>query len=89
MPVTEIREKFQLLNAQTNMQKKQSCRECIRTGKRGYPFGIKFYYFGTEEWNKEIPTTGKGAEKGCVGCGWYDMLKWREELNKKLNNDNE
>ncbi len=87
MTAQEIMEKFQLLNAQTNMQKKQWCSECIRTGKRGYPFGIKYYYSGNEEWDKTIPTKGKAAEQGCVGCGWYDMLKWKEELNKKLNED--
>jgi hypothetical protein len=20
------------------------------------------------------------AEKDCIGCGWYDMAKWKEEL---------
>lgn len=85
MSTSEIKAKFQLLNAQTNMQKKQACGECIRTGKRGYPFGIKYYYAGTEDWDKAIPSHGKAAESGCIGCGWYDMLKWKEELNKKLN----
>ena len=85
MSTSEIQEKFQLLNAQTNMQKKQACGDCIRTGKRGYPFGIKYYYAGTEDWDKDIPSHGKAAETGCIGCGWYDMLKWKEELNKRLN----
>ena len=85
MSPAEIQEKFQLLNAQTNMQKKQACGECIRTGKRGFPFGIKYYYAGTEEWDVSIPVKGKAAEQGCIGCGWYDILKWREELNKILN----
>lgn len=84
--VEEIKKKYQLFNAQTNMQKKNSCSECLRTGKRGYPFGIKYYYAGTENWDVSIPQKGKDAEKGCVGCGWYDMLKWREELNKVINN---
>ena len=86
MSVAEIKEKFQLLNAQTNMQKKRWCSECMRTGKRGYPFGIKYYYSGLEDWDSSIPQKGKASEKGCVGCGWYDMLKWREELNKLINN---
>lgn len=84
MSTEEILEKFQLLNAQTNMQKKQWCSECIRTGKRGYPFGIKYYYWGSENWDTTIPQNGKGAEKGCVGCGWYDILKWRQSLNKEI-----
>lgn len=83
----EILKKFQLLNAQTNMQKKQSCSECIRSGKRGYPFGIKYYYAGGEDWDLAYPKQGIDAEQGCVGCGWYDLLKWKEELNKKINGE--
>ena len=88
MSVTEIQEKFQLLNAQTNMQKKQWCSECVRTGKRGYPFGIKYYYSGSEDWDALIPQKGKDAEQGCIGCGWYDMIRWRESINNKLNDNN-
>ena len=56
-----------------------------RNGKRGMLFGIKFWYNGTtEDWPKEVPRKGIEAEIGCEGCGWYDVAKWREELNKKL-----
>ena len=83
----EIREKFQLLTNQRNQQKREICRNCFQTGKRGYPFGIKFYYTGTEDWDISIPAKGKSAECGCVGCGWYDIAEWRKQLLKKINQD--
>ena len=27
----------------------------------------------------------KKQKKGCEGCGWYDIAKWKEELIKKIN----
>ncbi len=81
----EIKKKFQLLNHQTNMQKQRFCGQCVKTGKRGYPFGIKYYYKGDENWDKNIPKKGARAELGCEGCGWYDIEKWRESLNDTLN----
>ena len=80
----EIRSKFQLLTNQRNQQKREVCRTCFQTGKRGQIFGIPFYYKGNEYWDSKIPKTGKDAEKGCVGCPWYDIDKWRNELIKKL-----
>lgn len=80
----EIKGKFQLLSNQRNQQKREVCRKCHQTGKRGKPFGINFFYDGGENWSKKIPVRGSKAEAGCVGCGWYDIAKWREELNKKL-----
>ena len=53
-------------------------------GKRGTPLGIKFYYKGNENWDKKYPRNGTAAEKGCEGCGWYDVEKWKKELNKEL-----
>lgn len=88
MSTEEIKQKFQLLTTQTNLQKQRHCANCIKTGKRSYPFGIKYYYSGTEEWDKTIPKKGKDAEKGCIGCGWYDLLEWKKQLNNKLNNKN-
>ena len=84
MSEEQIKNKFQLLDNQRNQQKREVCRNCFQTGKRGSPFGIKFFYKGGEDWDKKISPTGKEAEKGCIGCGWYDLKKWREELNKKL-----
>lgn len=79
-----IRKKFQLLDNQRNLQKREICRTCFQTGKRGKIFGINYYYEGTEDWPKEAPKTGKAAEKGCIGCPWYDIQEWRNSLNKKL-----
>lgn len=78
----EIKKKFQLLSNRRNQQKRECCRNCYQTGRRGFPYGIKFFYKGGERWPEEIPKNGRLAEQGCEGCGWYDIEKWREELNK-------
>jgi len=80
----EIIEKFQLLDNQRNQQKREICRKCFQENIRGEIYGIKFYSPGTAEWDKAIPAKGKKAEKGCIGCPWYDIQKWRDELNKKV-----
>jgi hypothetical protein len=84
MPEEKIREKFQLLDNQRNQQKREVCRNCFQNGKRGKPFGIDFFYEGDEDWPDDVPEVGEEAEQGCVGCGWYDMQTWREELNEEL-----
>jgi len=80
----EILRDFQLLSNQRNQQKREVCRNCYQTGKRGIIYGIPFFYEGTESWNPSIPKIGKEAEKGCVGCAWYDIERWRKELIKQL-----
>lgn len=85
MPDAEIKKKFQLIDNQRNEQKREVCRSCYQTGKRGIIFGIDFFYEGDEKWPEGVPKDGKDAEKGCIGCGWYDIAKWRDELNKKIN----
>ncbi len=80
----EIKAKFQLVSNQRNQQKREVCRRCFQTGERPSMFGIEFFYKGTNKWNKDIPQKGKEAEKGCEGCPWYDMEKWRKELMKAL-----
>ena len=80
----EIKEKFQLLSNQRNEEKREVCRKCFQTGKRGIIFGIPFFYSGNENWDESIPKTGKDAELGCVGCPWYYIARWRKELMKKL-----
>lgn len=85
MPDSEIAKKFQLLDNQRNQQKREVCRQCFQTGKRGVLYGIKFFYAGDENWPIEIPKVGKSAEKGCVGCGWYDIEEWRRILNELIN----
>lgn len=82
MSEEEIKKKFQLLSNQRNQQKREVCRYCYQTGKRGYPYNIKFFHAGNENWPKDVPKRGKDAEKGCVGCGWYDLVKWKKKLNE-------
>jgi hypothetical protein len=50
-------------------------------------FGIPFFYEGSTKWDSNIPKIGKEAEKGCVGCPWYDIELWRNKLIEKLNKD--
>lgn len=80
----EIENNFQLLTNQRNQQKREICRNCYQTGNRGTINGINYFYQGNARWDKKIPQRGKEAEKGCVGCAWYDMERWRQELIKKL-----
>lgn len=84
MSEEDIKRKFQLLTNQRNQQKREVCRKCYQTGQRGYPFGIKFFYRGEETWDKSVPLKGKCAEKGCIGCGWYDLQKWRKSLQETI-----
>lgn len=65
-------------------QKREVCRNCYQTGKRGIIYGIPFFYEGTANWDTSIPKKGKDAEKGCIGCAWYDIERWRRELLKAL-----
>ncbi len=81
MSETKIKEKFQLLSNQRNQQKREVCRECFQTGIRGKIYGIDYFYEGDEHWPKGIPLVGKDAEKGCIGCPWYDIELWRKSLN--------
>lgn len=80
----EYRRDFQLLSNQRNLQKREICRKCFQTGERGTIYGIPFFYAGNEFWDDNVPKTGKAAEKGCVGCAWYDIDRWRKELQKSL-----
>ena len=80
----EIRAKFQLLTNQRNQQKREVCRKCYQTGQRGTMYGIDYYYEGGALWESSIPQKGKDAEKGCIGCPWYDIERWKKELQKKL-----
>lgn len=80
-----IRAKFQLLSNQRNQQKREVCRICYQTGKRGIIYGITYYFEGGPEWDESIPKRGKDAERGCIGCPWYDIREWRRQLMKKLN----
>lgn len=81
----EIRAKFQLLTNQRNQQKREVCRNCFQTGKRGTIYGISYFYEGDENWDSTIPNKGKDAERGCIGCPWYDIQKWKDNLMLVLN----
>ena len=85
MTDAEIIQKFQLLDNQRNQQKREVCRRCYQEKIRGTIYGIKYFYKGTERWDPAIPEKGKAAEKGCEGCPWYDIEKWRTMLNQELN----
>lgn len=89
MTDAEIKEKFQLLTNQRNQQKREVCRTCFQTGKRGCIYGIPFYYKGDENWDSSIPSKGKDAEQGCVGCPWYDIAEWKKQLMKVLGDKND
>ena len=86
--MVNVQELLHIAN-QRNQQKREVCRNCLQTGKRGYPFGIKYFYEGSEDWDKTIVPKGKNAEKGCYGCGWYDVGEWRKQVLKKLLNNND
>ena len=91
MPEEEIERKFQLLkkdeSGNHNLLKSRACERCIDTGKRGYLFGIKFYYAGAEDWPSDCPPFGPDAERGCIGCGWYDVEEWRKKVASRLEID--
>jgi hypothetical protein len=80
----EIRADFQLITNQRNQQKREVCRKCYQTGKRGTVFGVDYFYSGTGNWDESIPKRGKEAEVGCFGCAWYDLSTWRKSLNDLL-----
>lgn len=81
----EIIQKFQLLDNQRNQQKREVCRNCFQTGIRGVIYGIPYFYEGGPYWDAKIPKVGQIAERGCIGCAWYDIERWRSELIKVLN----
>lgn len=90
MSEEDIQHKFQLLKKDQagnhNLLKSRACERCIKTGYRGYPLDIKFFYKGDDKWPEDCPISGPDAERGCIGCGWYDFEAWRLALNKKLKN---
>jgi len=88
MSSEEIKAKFQLLDNQRNQQKREVCRRCFQENKRGVLFGIRFWYAGGEDWDADIPKTGKKAERGCFGCGWYDIEAWRKKLTERIQSNN-
>ena len=78
----DIRAKFQLLDNQRNLEKREVCRQVFQTGKVGTIFGIEHYINGSEDWPEGVPKTGKASEEGWKLCPWYDIEAWRQSLNK-------
>lgn len=76
--------KFQIVPENINQMKREVCRKCFKSGFRGKLNGINFFYVGSPTWDKTVPKVGKMAEKGCIGCFWYDMRAWRKALNERL-----
>jgi len=79
MSESEIRNKFIVLNRSNNQLKREICKKCYKTGKRGSFPGIYYWYKGGEYWDKKMD---KYDERGCEGCFWYDPYEWREKINK-------
>ena len=80
----EIRAKFQLLDNQRNLEKREACRRVIQTGKLGTIFGIDYYLNGSGDWPETVPKMGKDSEAGWKLCPWYDIEAWRQSLNAFL-----
>lgn len=85
----DIQRDFQLMSNQRNLQKREVCRRCYQTGERGAPFGVRFWHEGDERWPEDVPRSGKKAEPGCFGCGWYDLEEWRRKVNARLVEESE
>ena len=84
----EIRAKFQLLDNQRNLEKREACRKVIQTGKLGTIFGIEHYMNGDENWPAGVPKVGKASEAGWKLCPWYDIEAWRQSANEALKKKN-
>ena len=80
MTEDEIKDKFQILSNQTNLQKERYCQRCVMENIRGDFFGIEWYYQGDNQWKGN----SKADEGGCNGCPWYDIKYWKTEFNKHL-----
>lgn len=81
----DIRARFQLLKKSNgsvshNQLKSRACERCYKSGQRGTPFGIEYFYAGGARWEPQR----LDDPRGCEGCGWYDFDRWRQELNKDL-----
>lgn len=76
----EIKQKFQLLTQQTNLQKERFCAKCLQNGIRGDFFGVDWFSEGDCNWKG----SNNSDENGCRGCPWYDLADWKEKFNKAL-----
>jgi hypothetical protein len=68
-----------------NLLKSRACESCFKTDIRPPFLGFKYWYDGRgKAWPTDISKTGEEANEGCRGCGWYNVLEWKNEVNKKL-----
>ena len=68
-----------------NLLKSRSCEQCVENGIRPPFHGIEFWYDGRgPRWPSGVLPSGKEANEGCRGCGWYNVLEWKKALNQKL-----
>ena len=70
----DIKQHFQLLTREHNLLKDRACDHCKKENKRPPFLEIPFWYEG-----------GSNYTGMCEGCGWYDGVKWREELKNLIN----
>jgi len=72
-----IESTFQILSRNDNKRKADACVRCVATGRRGCPTGERgeeMFSSGGPTWDPDTPTSGAGAEPGCSGCGWHDVV---------------
>ena len=69
----EIKQHFQLLTREHNLLKDRACGHCKLNNERPPFLEIPFWYEGDSH-----------SCGSCVGCGWYDGVKWREELTNQV-----
>lgn len=81
MSDSDIIAKFQLLTRQNNLWKSRYCERCKDSGVRGTFIGINYFYEGGPIWPSGVPDND---EQGCQGCFWYNPEKWRESLNRLI-----
>ena len=71
---TQKIEDFQPLTLRENLFKRQSCKVCRNTNQRFDAVRLGFqvsFVEGTGEYNEKL---------GCVGCYWYDCIKFKQKL---------
>ncbi|MBO5474930.1 MAG: restriction endonuclease [Bacilli bacterium] len=68
-------EDFQPLTKTANDAKRQHCKKCLETGKR---------YDAKRLGYKESYILGDSNSKTCVGCYWYDPIKFNQKISENF-----
>mgnify|MGYP002630792314 CR=1 FL=1 len=80
-PENQKLEDFQPLSPAVNKAKRQHCKVCRETKQR---FDARVLGFSKCAW------AGNGKYRGtCVGCYWYDVKKFNQEISKIKNDEGE